>query len=62
MSHLRRLATALARDCDNRERLIQVLKLDEIIAVKEKLGREKDVAVLPVLRQTALEIQRRNQG
>lgn len=38
---------------------IQVLKLDEIILIKEKLGGEKDTAVLPTLRQTALELKKR---
>lgn len=38
---------------------IRVLQLDEIIALKEKLGSEKDTAVLPVLRQTARELKRR---
>jgi hypothetical protein len=40
---------------------IRVLKLDEIIALKEKLGSEKDTAVLPILRQTARELKRRDQ-
>lgn len=38
---------------------IRALKLDEIIALKEKLGTEKDAAVLPILRQTARELKRR---
>jgi predicted nucleotidyltransferase len=38
---------------------IKVLKLDEIIAIKERLGSEKDAAVLPTLRQTALELKKR---
>ena len=38
---------------------IKVLELDEIIATKEKLGSEKDVAVLPLLRQTARELKKR---
>jgi hypothetical protein len=32
-----------------------VLRLREYVRLKEELGREKDVAVLPVLRQTLLE-------
>ena len=35
---------------------IQVLELEKIIAIKEKLGSAKDAAVLPVLRQTAREL------
>ncbi len=38
---------------------IRVLGLDRIIAIKEALGGEKDIAVLPVLRQTAREVKRR---
>jgi len=38
---------------------IKVLKLEQIIAVKEKLGSEKDAAVLPILRQTAREAKKR---
>jgi hypothetical protein len=38
---------------------IQVLNLDKTIAIKEKLGSEKDAAVLPILRQTALESKKR---
>jgi hypothetical protein len=38
---------------------IQVLKLDKTIEIKEKLGSEKDAAVLPILRQTALELKKR---
>jgi predicted nucleotidyltransferase len=38
---------------------IRVLKLDEIIAIKEKLGSEKDTAVLPTLRETAREAKKR---
>jgi hypothetical protein len=38
---------------------IQVLELEEIIAIKEKLGSEKDTAVLPLLRQTARELKKR---
>jgi hypothetical protein len=38
---------------------IRVLELDEIIAIKEKLGSEKDNSVLPLLRQTARELKRR---
>src|SRR5579875_3595103 len=34
---------------------IRVLGLDQIIAVKEKLGNEKDAAVLPILRNTLRE-------
>ena len=38
---------------------IRVLDLEEIIAIKEKLGSEKDIAVLPLLRQTARELKKR---
>jgi hypothetical protein len=43
---------------------IRVLELDRIIVIKEAaikgaLGGEKDAAVLPVLRQTARELKRR---
>ena len=37
----------------------RLLGLDRIIAIKEALGGEKDIAVLPVLRQTAREVKRR---
>jgi hypothetical protein len=39
---------------------IMVLELDEIIAMKEKLGSDKDSAVLPVLRQTARQLKRQS--
>ena len=38
---------------------IRVLDLERIIAIKEKLGGEKDLAALPLLRQTARELKRR---
>lgn len=38
---------------------IRVLKLDQIIALKEKLGNEKDMAVLPILRHTLRESKNR---
>jgi hypothetical protein len=38
---------------------IAVLDLDQIIAIKERLGNEKDQAVLPILRATAREAKRR---
>ena len=38
---------------------VKVLGLEEIIAAKERLGSEKDIAVLPILRQTARELRRR---
>jgi hypothetical protein len=38
---------------------IRVLELDEIITLKEKFGSENDTAVLPILRQTARELKRR---
>jgi hypothetical protein len=31
---------------------VRVLDLEELIAVKERAGREKDLAVLPLLRAT----------
>lgn len=37
---------------------IQVLKLEQLIAIKEQLAGEKDLAVLPILRQTARELKR----
>ncbi len=38
---------------------IKVLQLDMIIALKEKLGGDKDLAVLPILRQTLNESKKR---
>ena len=38
---------------------IKVLRLDLIIALKERLGGEKDLAVLPILRQTLNESKKR---
>ncbi len=38
---------------------IKVLNLDFIIALKEELGSDKDLAVLPTLRQTARELKKR---
>ena len=38
---------------------IKVLELDLIIVLKEKLGSEKDSAVLPILRHTAQEAKKR---
>ena len=38
---------------------ISVLELDQIIAMKERLGSEKDKAALPILRQTARELKSR---
>lgn len=40
---------------------IKVLSLGFIMALKEQLGNEKDLAVLPILRQTARELKRRQQ-
>jgi len=37
---------------------VRVLKLAKYIEVKEKLGREKDKAILPILRRTLEEKQR----
>lgn len=37
---------------------IWVLNLEQIIAIKERLGSEKDLAVLPILRATAREAKR----
>jgi hypothetical protein len=37
---------------------VQVLNLETLIELKEQLGQEKDLAVLPVLRQTLIERQR----
>jgi len=34
---------------------VRVLNLETLISIKERLGSEKDVAVLPILRQTLLE-------
>ncbi len=41
---------------------IMVLNLDKIIAIKERLGSEKDVAVLPILRAMAREAKKRKVG
>ena len=41
---------------------IRLLALGELIAVKEAAGRDKDLAVLPVLRQTLAEKQRAEDG
>ncbi|HLH17399.1 MAG TPA: hypothetical protein VKX45_09280 [Bryobacteraceae bacterium] len=38
---------------------VRFLDLETIIAVKEEIGGEKDLAVLPVLRATLAEIRRR---
>lgn len=38
---------------------VQVLSLEELIAVKAKAGREKDLAVLPLLRATLARSQQR---
>ena len=38
---------------------IRVLKLDQIITIKERVGNEKDLAVLPILRATAREARKR---
>lgn len=38
---------------------VRVLDLETVIAVKEELGSEKDLATLPVLRRTLIEIRRR---
>ena len=38
---------------------IRVLDLETIIAVKEQLGEEKDMATLPILRQTLKELNRK---
>ena len=38
---------------------VRVLDLETIIAVKEQLGSEKDLAVLPVLRRTLTEIRKK---
>ena len=40
---------------------VRVLNLETLFALKEGLGREKDLAMLPLLRQT-LEEQRRREG
>jgi predicted nucleotidyltransferase len=40
---------------------IQVLDLDTLIELKEQLGGEKDVAVLPVLRETLKELNRQRE-
>jgi len=39
---------------------VRILDLETLIAVKERTGRPKDMAALPVLRQTLAEIRRRN--
>jgi hypothetical protein len=39
---------------------VRVLNLETLIATKEEAGRDKDLAVLPVLRATLEEIRRRN--
>ena len=39
---------------------ISVLDLETLIAIKEQIGGEKDVAVLPILRQTLNELKKRN--
>ena len=41
---------------------VRVLNLETIIAVKEQLGGEKDVAVLPILRRTLAEIRQRQKA
>lgn len=38
---------------------ICVLDLETLIALKEQLGGEKDLAVLPILRRTLTEIQKK---
>jgi hypothetical protein len=38
---------------------IRVLDLETLIAMKEELGGEKDVAVLPILRRTLSEIKKK---
>lgn len=38
---------------------LRVLSLEKLIEVKEELGSEKDKAILPILRQTLLEKQKR---
>lgn len=38
---------------------IPVLDLETLIAIKEQLGGEKDVAMLPILRQTLIEARKR---
>ena len=41
---------------------VRVLQLDALIATKEEAGREKDLAVLPILRATLEEIRKRDAG
>jgi predicted nucleotidyltransferase len=41
---------------------VRVLKLAKYIEVKERLGREKDKAILPILRRTLDEKQRQRKG
>jgi predicted nucleotidyltransferase len=40
---------------------IRVLDLETLIAIKEELGGEKDVAVLPILRRTLSEIKKKKE-
>lgn len=39
---------------------IRVLNLETLIAIKEQQGGEKDIAVIPILRQTLSEIKKKN--
>ena len=39
---------------------VRVMKLNRIIAVKEQVGHEKDLAALPILRRTLEEKRRRD--
>ena len=39
---------------------VQVLNLETVIALKEELAGDKDIAVLPILRQTLKEIKNKN--
>jgi len=39
--------------------LVRVLNLETLISIKEHLASEKDTTVLPVLRQTLLELRKK---
>jgi hypothetical protein len=41
---------------------IRVLDLETVIAIKEEVGGEKDLAVLPILKRTLREKQERGPG